>query len=486
MGRAPRVDGGPETRASGGSERASSGGGVHPRRRPRSASGTRSPRRLRACRRLRFRRGEGPERGSRASATWARSAGGAARPAAARARARRAARGASTRVDAVPSRKASAARGYRRRRFGAILRARDDARRAPGRQRRGGTTRAGTTRVGVAQNPERAAWHGCPRGTRARGARANAAECRLPRASRKTPYNLSVTCQPDLRLEAVVLCIFSRPPSHSTSSEISRPKARADNPSPSRRFPFSAEHLVFPEGASTPDERLATARAAHTSARTRTRGLRCARKQRSCIGRSTGVNHTANTRTRRCVHARLPGAPPLAVGASPLRSRPPGRAVARRDRGNAPCPARGETRDRPRQRSTAQSEGDIGAFRATRARRRLPRLRNAPRAKRARRRAAHGRRRARETRADFFARGDAARPAAGWERRRARARVLGARAERARSIPAPPRGRSPFPAPRDRLTVAFPVSRVDLAISPTDRAWFFFSGGKRTGAGINQ
>jgi hypothetical protein len=63
-------------------------------------------------------------------------------------------------------------------------------------------------------------------------------------------------------------------------------------------------------------------------------------------------------------------------------------------------------------------------------------------------------------------------PPAGNRAARA-ARVLGARAERARPIPAPPRGRSPFPAPRDRLTVAFPASRVDFAISPTNRAWFF-------------
>ena len=148
-----------------------------------------------------------------------------------------------------------------------------------------------------------------------------------------------------------------------------------------------------------------------------------------------------------------------------------------RDRGNAPCPARGETRDRPRQRSTAQSEGDIGGFRATRARSppsappkrasetRAPRLRAPP---------PRGR-----LGCDFWpAATRRVQPPAGNGAARA-ARVLSARArERARPIPAPPRGRSPFPAPRDRLTVAFPVSRVDFAISPTDRAWFFFFRGK--------
>ena len=190
-----------------------------------------------------------------------------------------------------------------------------------------------------------------------------------------------------------------------------RPKARADNPSPIPAI-SGAEHLVFPEGASTPDERSPPRLAAHTSARTRTRGLRCARKQRSCIGRSTGVNHTANTRTRRCVHAPLPGAPlsrwaPHCSDLGHPDERWPGR-----DRGNARCRARGETRDGPRQRSTAQSEGDRGAFRATRAR--SPPSAPPKRASETRvAAAAHGRRRARETRADFLARGDAARPAAG-------------------------------------------------------------------------
>ena len=94
--------------------------------------------------------------------------------------------------------------------------------------------------------------------------------------------------------------------------------------------------------------------AAHTHARTRTRGSRCTRKQRSCIGRSTGVNHTANTRTRRCVHAPLPSAPPLAVGARGADLGRGGRAVARTRSRERAAEARGETRDGPRERSIAE------------------------------------------------------------------------------------------------------------------------------------
>lgn len=109
--------------------------------------------------------------------------------------------------------------------------------------------------------------------------------------------------------------------------------------------------------------------------------------------------------------------------------------------------------------------------------RRLPRLRNAPPKRASPRLRTAAAVRGRLGLTFWPAATRRVQPPAGNRAARA-ARVLGARAERARPIPAPPRGRSPFPAPRDRLTVAFPVSRVDFAISPTDRAWFFFFRGK--------
>ena len=169
--------------------------------------------------------------------------------------------------------------------------------------------------------------------------------------------------------------------------------------------------------------------AAHTHARTRTRGSRCTRKQRSCIGRSTGVNHTANTRTRRCVHAPRPSAPPLAVGARCADRGRSGRAVARTRSRERAAEARGETRDSSQERSNAErrwrrgTPRDARAFAASRASSPAFETRVAA--------AAHGRRRARETKADFFARGDAARRAADSIPLRTRRTRPGIRAPRA-------------------------------------------------------
>ena len=197
--------------------------------------------RLRACRRLRFRRdGEGLERGLESVRDLGEVRGRRRRGRPRHGRGLEEQLGARRRRRRGPVfRKASAARGYRRRRFGAILRARDDARaaRRGGREARGDDARGDDARRRRAERPSERHGTGVLAG-HARGVRARMQlSVACPRVAEDS-RNLSVTCQPDLRLEAVVLCIFSRPPSHSTSSEISRPKARADNPSPSRQFPL--------------------------------------------------------------------------------------------------------------------------------------------------------------------------------------------------------------------------------------------------------
>ena len=263
---------------------------------------------------------------------------------------------------------------------------------------------------------------------------------------------------------------------HSTSSEISRPKARADNPRPLGDF-LSAQHLVFPR-ASTPDERSPPRLAAHTSARTRTRFKMCVNSAPTGVDGSQPHSEHTNTKVRpRTSRARPSRGGRLTVQISATRT------------SGGPDAIEG-TRHVQRAERRATVRGSARPHRA-----KVTSGLSARRAPPAAFRASETRLR---TRVAAAARpppcaGDPGRlwpaatrrvqPPAGTAPRAAR---VSARAERARPIPAPPRGRSPFPAPRDRLTVAFPVSRVDFAISPTDRAWFFFSGGKRTGAGINQ
>jgi len=346
--------------------------GKHPPRRPPRASegavparaGARAEARARAGARERPRGGRGPRAAPR-------------RPAAARAGARRAARAARRSPRSRLRRSLPEATPKRR---GHPRCARRDALCAPGRQRGVFARRARRRRASASsasrRTPERAPWR-CPCGTRARGARANAAatqpawlaltqrEIRLATRHRVggCPYvsaHVAHTRVTGADFAFVYDCLRTE-----SDPKISRPKTRADNHRP--LGVFSAEHLVFRERRVEVVERqppLVARTPARAHARAvedvRVNGAPASRGRRESTTQRTHEHEGASTRSSRA--RPTPRWAPRCQDLGQADERWPGA-----DRGRARR-RRAERRETVRGSARSRSEGRHGAFRATRAR----------------------------------------------------------------------------------------------------------------------